>query len=145
MTNLERESIKRFLFEKFGSDRIFNLLEQYISDVINNQLKLDWEKIDYLVNEYFDEQIKEDSRRHPTVWRRQLTMYFIRQIPGEKQKHKYSLENIGRLPIFMKNHATVIHSLKSVEELIGWNKQYRKDFEAIKQLLNYGGQNDCAK
>ena len=90
--------------------------------------------IDYIqkvVCDYFDipiELMKSKTRKREIVQARQLAMYFSKQLT------KNSLANIG-LHCGNKDHATVLHACKTVNNLIDTDKQFRGYVSDIEKKL----------
>ena len=79
------------------------------------------------------------SRRRTVVEPRQLAIYLIRKYT------LLSLEEIGMLfktsrigyPVkYGKDHSTIIHSIKSAENLLDYDKRYASKFNNIQNHLN---------
>ena len=67
------------------------------------------------------------SRKREIVQSRQIAMYYL------KNRTKLSLSAIGSM--FLKDHATVIHSIKQVNNLSETDKCYRQDLKAIAKRI----------
>ena len=91
--------------------------------------------IDYIqkvVCDYFDlpiELLKSKTRKREVVQARQIAMFFA------KQMTKSSLANIGA-HCGGKDHATVLHACKTVDNLSFTDKQFRKYVEDLNQKLS---------
>jgi Bacterial dnaA protein helix-turn-helix len=76
------------------------------------------------------------TRKREIVFCRQVIMYFLRQF---SDKDSVSLAMIGR--VFNKDHATVLHSCKTIKNLIDTDKNIAlkiKLYEAdIKTIVNF--------
>lgn len=59
---------------------------------------------------------------------RQVAMYLVRELTG------HSLPNIGR-HFGNRDHTTVIHAIKAVEERMASDPSYRADVEALRAAL----------
>jgi len=70
-------------------------------------------------------QILGSSRQKEYRTARQVAMYLIREVLGVR------LETIGQ--IFSKNHATVLHSCRKVEEGLQQNTALVRQVNAVKQ------------
>lgn len=88
-----------------------------------------------IVCEYYGidkETILKKTRKREIVQARQIAMYFTKEFT------RLSLANIG-LYIGEKDHATVLHACKTVNNLIETSKSIRYDCEVIEQRIkNYG-------
>ncbi len=90
--------------------------------------------IDYIqkvVSEYFQmdvETLQSKTRKRHIVQARQLAMYFA------KKYTKASLASIGS-QIGKRDHATVLHACKTVDNLTFTDKQFRKYVEDLNQKL----------
>lgn len=83
------------------------------------------EEITKIVCQYYGiyyKHVFRESRIRIYVKARQLSMYLIR-----KSNENISLHNIG--DFFDKDHSTVVHSCKTVENDMDTNEKYRKDVE----------------
>lgn len=109
-----------------------NLAEKVISRIVNISPKvLTVEHIRDTVCEYYKlsvEAISTRSRKLEVVQARQIAMYFSKMLT------KSSLSTIG-LHIGKRDHATVLHACKKVEDLIETDKHFRKDVESIEEKL----------
>jgi len=87
--------------------------------------------ISEVVSRYFGiskADISKKTRNREILQPRQITHYFA------KQKTNDSLTSIGR-QIGEKDHATVLHSIKTVNNLYSTDKTYRKYVDDISRLL----------
>ena len=75
------------------------------------------------------ENLISNSRKREIVQARQIAMYFA------KKYTKDSLTNIGNV-IGKRNHATVLHACKTVQDLIETDKNFRRTIEEIENQLN---------
>jgi chromosomal replication initiator protein len=75
------------------------------------------------------EHLISNSRKREIVQARQIAMYFA------KKYTKDSLTNIGNV-IGKRNHATVLHACKTVQDLIETDKSFRRTVEEIENQLN---------
>lgn len=83
------------------------------------------EEITKIVCQYYGIYYKHafrESRRRVFVKARQLSMYLCR-----KTNENLSLHTVG--DFFNKDHSTVVHSCKTVENDMATNEKYRKDVE----------------
>ncbi|NJM14003.1 MAG: hypothetical protein HC896_00220 [Bacteroidales bacterium] len=91
------------------------------------------EMIQKHVAAYFNmevEQMHKNSRKREVVQARQIAMYF------SKNKTKCSYAKIGEI-IGGKDHATVLHACKTVNNLIETDRQFRQQIEEIETRFNY--------
>src|ERR1017187_5414843 len=92
--------------------------------------------IDYIqkvVCDYFHlplEAIKSNSRKREVVQARQITMYFAKNLT------KYSLQSIGK-QCGNKDHATVLHSCKTVNNLMDSDKRFRANVYELERLITF--------
>ncbi|MCR4922028.1 MAG: chromosomal replication initiator protein DnaA [Bacteroidaceae bacterium] len=70
------------------------------------------------------------SRKAKIVQARQLSMYFAQQLT------KLTTSKIGTL-VGNRNHATVIHSVKTIENLLNIDKEFRKSVEELENKLKH--------
>ena len=73
--------------------------------------------------------MKSKTRKREVVQARQITMYFAKIFT------KSSLANIG-MQCGGKDHATVLHETKNVNDLIDTDKRFRKQIEDIENKIN---------
>lgn len=100
--------------------------------VRNNSREVSIEYIQKVVCDYFDmslEMMKSRSRKREVVQARQLAMYFA------KNYTKNSLAAIGA-QCGGKDHATVLHACRTVNNLIETDKKFRGYVEELEKKLN---------
>jgi chromosomal replication initiator protein len=108
------------------------LAKQMIDKFVKNttrEVSIDF--IQKVVCDYFDmpvELLKSRTRRREIVQARQLAMYF------SKQFTKSSLATIGA-QCGNKDHATVLHACKTVNNLSETDKRFKKYVEEIEKKL----------
>ena len=109
-----------------------DLARQMISKFIKNSTKeISIDYIQKVVCDYFNlplEVINSKTRKREIVQARQLAMYF------SKKHTKNSLSTIG-LHCGNKDHATVLHAVKTVNNLIDTDKQFRVYVDEIDKKL----------
>lgn len=109
-----------------------DLARQMIDKLIKNTRKeLSIEYIEKVVSEYFNvpiELILSKTRKREIVQARQVAMYFSKNLT------KSSLTTIGS-KIGGKDHATVLHACKTVNNLIDTDKRFRMQIEEIGKKL----------
>lgn len=112
----------------YNCDIDLNLVNKIMPKFIEvNDEPLTTESIMAKVCEHFDvsrEDVCSKSRKQPIVYIRQLTMYL-----ANKHTDK-STSQIGRC-VGGRNHATVIHSIKQIKNLIDTDERTRRDIEEI--------------
>jgi len=99
--------------------------------VKNSRRELSIEYISKVVCDYFNmpvESIQTKTRKREIVQARQITMYFSKNLT------KYSLATIGA-QIGNKDHATVLHACKTVNNLKDTDKNFRQYVEDIEKKL----------
>lgn len=104
------------------------MLDKFVKNTAR-EISIDY--IQKVVCDYFDipvELMKSKTRKREIVQARQLAMYF------SKQMTKNSLANIG-LHCGNKDHATVLHACKTVNNLIDTDKQFRGYVSDIEKKL----------
>ena len=92
---------------------------------IKKEITVDF--IQEIVSEYFQisiEELQSKTRKRHVVQARQLAMFFA------KKYTKLSLANIGKY-IGKRDHATVLHACKTVDNLNETDKQFRKFFSDL--------------
>ncbi|PWH10704.1 chromosomal replication initiator protein DnaA [Bacteroidetes bacterium SCGC AAA795-G10] len=100
--------------------------------VKNTKREVSIDYIQKVVSEYFQmdiETLQSKTRRRHIVQARQLAMYFAKKFT------KASLASIGS-QIGKRDHATVLHACKTVDNLTFTDKQFRKYVEDLSQKLS---------
>lgn len=101
--------------------------------VKNTKREVSIEMIQKVVSKYFDMDVatlQSKTRKRHIVQARQLAMFFA------KRMTKASLASIGS-QIGKRDHATVLHACKTVDNLAETDKQFRKYVEELKQKLTF--------
>lgn len=99
--------------------------------VKNTKREVSIDYIQKVVSDYFQmdiETLQSKTRRRHIVQARQLAMYFAKKFT------KASLASIGN-QIGKRDHATVLHACKTVDNLTFTDKQFRKYVEDLSQKL----------
>jgi chromosomal replication initiator protein len=108
------------------------LAEKVVSRIVNITRKVNTvEKIRDAVCEYFSlsvDAISTKSRKREVVQARQIAMYLSKQLT------KNSLASIG-LAIGQRDHATVLHACKIVNDLMDIDKSFRMSIQEIEEKL----------
>ena len=108
------------------------LAAQLITKLVkNSKRELSIEYISKVVCDYFDmtvEALQAKTRKREIVQARQIAMYFSKSLT------KYSLASIGA-QIGSKDHATVLHACKTVNNLKDTDKNFRQFVEDIEKKL----------
>ena len=110
-----------------------DLARQMVDKFVKNtarEVSIDY--IQKVVCDYFDMQIdtlKSKTRKREVVQARQIAMYF------SKQMTKSSLASIG-MHCGGKDHATVLHACKTVNNLIDTDKRFRGYIEELKKKIS---------
>jgi chromosomal replication initiator protein len=108
------------------------LAEKVISRIVNITKKVNTvEKIRDVVCEYFSlsiDAISTKSRKREVVQARQIAMYLSKQLT------KSSLASIGNT-IGQRDHATVLHACKIVNDLMDCDKNFRSSVREIEEKL----------
>ena len=100
--------------------------------VKNIKKEITVEYIQEIVSEYFQlsiEELQSKTRKRHVVQARQLAMFFA------KKYTKLSLANIGK-SIGKRDHATVLHACKTVDNLNETDKQFRKFLSDLTTKIN---------
>ena len=110
-----------------------DLAKEIINQFVKNtKREVSIEYIQKVVSEYFQMEIstlQSKTRKRHIVQARQLAMYFA------KKYTKASLASIGS-QIGKRDHATVLHACKTVDNLSFTDKQFRKYVEDLNQKLS---------
>ncbi len=105
------------------------IVENYVK---NTKREVSIEYIQRVVSDYFQmdvETLQSKTRKRHIVQARQLAMFFA------KKMTKASLASIGT-KIGKRDHATVLHACKTVENLAMTDKQFKKYVEDLAKKLN---------
>jgi chromosomal replication initiator protein len=104
------------------------IVENYVR---NTKREVSIDHIQKVVSDYFQmdvETLQSKTRKRHIVQARQLAMFFA------KKYTKASLASIGS-QIGKRDHATVLHACRTVDNLFETDKQFRRYVEEIKQKL----------
>jgi len=105
------------------------LVENYVKNT-KREVSIDY--IQKVVSDYFSmdvETLQSKTRKRHIVQARQLAMYFSKKLT------KASLASIGS-QIGKRDHATVLHACKTVDNLSTTDKQFKKYVEDLTQKLS---------
>jgi chromosomal replication initiator protein len=109
-----------------------DLVRELIDKLVKNTTReISIEFIQKVVSEYFNiplEMMHSKTRKREIVQARQISMYFSKNLT------KSSLAHIGS-QIGGKDHATVLHACKTVNNLIDTDKRFRHYLEEIEKKL----------
>jgi chromosomal replication initiator protein len=130
---LEGALISLIAQSSFNKVEITNELAKEIVDkfVKNTKREVSIDYIQKIVSEYFQmnvDTLQSKTRKRHIVQARQLAMYFAKKFT------KASLASIGN-QIGKRDHATVLHACKTVDNLTFTDKQFRKYVEDLNQKL----------
>jgi chromosomal replication initiator protein len=101
--------------------------------VKNSKREISIDMIQKVVSKYFDMDVatlQSKTRKRHIVQARQLAMYFAKKLT------KASLASIGA-QIGKRDHATVLHACKTVNNLAETDKEFRKYVEELNEKLTY--------
>ena len=108
------------------------LVQKTLANFVNHkQEEISIEKIQRVISDYFDitiEAIQSKTRKRDIVQARQMVMYFA------KKYTKNSLSTIGE-QIGKRDHATVLHACKTIDNLAETDKNFRGYIEDISRQL----------
>ncbi len=111
-----------------------SLTKQIVDKFVKNtKREVSINQIQKVVSSYFDldvETLQSKTRKRHIVQARQLAMFFA------KRMTKASLASIGS-QIGKRDHATVLHACKTVDNLTETDKQFRKYVEDLTKKLTY--------
>lgn len=105
------------------------VVEKFVKN-IKREISIDY--IQKIVSDYFQldvETLQSKTRKRHVVQARQLAMFFAKKFT------KNSLANIGS-QIGDRDHATVLHACKTVDNLVTTDKQFRKFVDDINKKLS---------
>jgi chromosomal replication initiator protein len=106
--------------------------QQILGSSIEEEIvsKVSIQNIQRHVAEYYDIRITDiigSKRPHNISFPRQVAMYLSRELTDE------SLPSIGES--FNRNHATILHACKSIQEKVDNDLQFKSTLNQIKKLL----------
>ena len=114
-----------------GKEITLDMTQDVLKDMLRSyDRRTTIDEIQKKVAEHFNISVKEmqSSRRARTVARpRQIAMYLAKQLTSR------SLPEIGRK--FDRDHTTVMHAVRKVEELVLEDKSLAEDVEALRRIL----------
>jgi chromosomal replication initiator protein len=105
-----------------------NILQKFVK---STPREITIEHIQKTVGEYFNiplDKINSSTRKREIVQARQLAMFF------SKSYTKHSLASIGS-KLGKKDHATVLHACKTVKNLCDTDRDFKKSFDEIDNIL----------
>jgi chromosomal replication initiator protein len=105
-----------------------SVVEKFVKNV-KREISIDY--IQKIVSDYFQldiETLQSKTRKRHVVQARQLAMFFAKKFT------KASMANIGS-QIGDRDHATVLHACKTVDNLVSTDKQFKKFVEDINKKL----------
>ena len=105
------------------------VVEKFVKNV-KREISIDY--IQKVVSDYFQldvDTLQSKTRKRHVVQARQLAMFFAKKFT------KASLANIGS-QIGDRDHATVLHACKTVDNLVTTDKQFRKFVDDINKKLS---------
>lgn len=131
---LEGAIISLIAHSSFNKREITTELAQKIVEnyVKNTKREVSIDQIQKVVSDYFQmdvETLRSKTRKRHIVQARQLAMYFA------KKMTKASLASIGS-QIGKRDHATVLHACKTVNNLASTDKQFKKYVEDLNKKLS---------
>jgi chromosomal replication initiator protein len=106
------------------------MIEKYVKNT-TREVTIDY--IQKIVADYFNisvENLLSKSRKREVVQARQIAMFFSKKLT------KYSLASIG-LQTGSKDHATVLHACKTVNDLMETDKQFKKYVTEIDKKIKF--------
>ncbi len=109
-----------------------NILQKFVK---STPREITIEHIQKTVGEYFNiplDKINSSTRKREIVQARQLAMFF------SKSYTKHSLASIGS-KLGKKDHATVLHACKTVKNLCDTDRDFKKNFDEIDNILKIRG------
>lgn len=110
------------------------LTQKIVSNFVRKTKKdVSIDQIQKIVSDYFDmdiDTLQSKTRKRHIVQARQIAMYFA------KKMTKSSLASIGK-QIGSRDHATVLHACKTVDNLQSTDKEFKKYVEDLTSKLKY--------
>lgn len=110
----KKKSIQDVIVQNTSYD---SMLMDFIKEVVSNYYKVDFDKF------------MSTNRRREYVKARQVCMYLI------SKNSKISQKTIGKA--FYKDHATVIHSKKTISNYLDWDEELRREIDDLQKVITY--------
>lgn len=114
--------------KEFTLDLARQIVDKFVK---NTKIEISIEQIQKVVSKYFDmdvETLQSKTRKRHIVQARQLAMYFAKRLT------KTSLTSIGN-QIGQRDHATVLHACKTVDNLMETDRKFKKYVEDLTKKL----------
>ncbi len=114
--------------KEFTLDLARQIVDKFVK---NTKIEVSIEQIQKVVSKYFDmdvETLQSKTRKRHIVQARQLAMYFAKRLT------KTSLASIGN-QIGQRDHATVLHACKTVDNLMETDRKFKKYVEDLTKKL----------
>ncbi len=132
---LEGAIISLIAHSSFSKTEVdLNLAQKIVSNFVRKTKKdVSIDQIQKVVSDYFDmdiDTLQSKTRKRHIVQARQIAMYFA------KKMTKSSLASIGK-QIGSRDHATVLHACKTVDNLQSTDKEFKKYVEDLTTKLKY--------
>ncbi|GGE12411.1 chromosomal replication initiator protein DnaA [Psychroflexus salis] len=132
---LEGAIISLIAHSSFSKTEVdLNLAQRIVSNFVRKTKKdVSIDQIQKVVSSYFNmdiETLQSKTRKRHIVQARQIAMYFA------KKMTKSSLASIGK-QIGSRDHATVLHACKTVDNLQSTDKEFKKYVEDLSSKLKY--------
>lgn len=133
MRDLEGIKISMIAHASFNKKEFtLDLAKQLVGKMVTtSKREISIEYIQKIVSSYFKlevEMLQSKTRKRHIVQARQISMYFAKRITKE------SLANIGK-KTGNRNHATVLHAYRTVENLMETDKQFKKYVDDLNKKL----------
>ncbi len=125
--------------DELDTSNLSNELKNEITGVVNTfrrekKIRVREENILKIVFEYLDVPFKHNykNRKRELVFARQVALFFLKKYTPK------SLVELGN--IFNKDHASVLHSIKTIKNLLETDKQVRYTIVDIERLITQDSQ-----
>lgn len=138
---LEGAMISLIAHSSFSRQEIsLELAEKIVRKFVkNSNREITIDQTQKIVAEYFNVDIaklKDKTRKREIVTARQVAMYFCKHFT------KHSLKSIGS-HFGGRDHSTVIHAINTVENLMSWDRDYKKGVEEVRKTIQkFRGEGD---
>ena len=109
----------------------------YLEDLIKIHKEMEMKELEVIkgiVNAYYNVDIDTKTRKREIALPRQVFFWLARNEKDDLGV-KYTYHQIMDSVLPVNNHATVIHSIKLVDSLIVWDKDFKKDIELLKGII----------
>jgi chromosomal replication initiator protein len=127
-----------WIFLRKGRDELVKILQYEKSKIEFSKKIIPVEKIQKIVSEWSGipiSEINKKTRNRDIVELRQIAMYLSRLFSKKSLSQKTPLAEIGQ-KCGCKDHATVIYSCKTIENLRSTNREFKEKYQSLFDRFN---------